>query len=581
MLRMALLNVLATIFAMLGFVLRGLGRGLVAVGRGVGKAVRGARHRGGGGEAGMMRLLDLHAASIAGDTLVAVGLAGTIFFSVPAGEARGRVALYLLVTMLPFAVLAPVVGPLLDRFRHGRRYALATTFLGRAFLAYLISEHVSGLAVYPAAFGILVLSRAYGVARSAAVPRLLPRGLLLSEASARASVFGTVAGAVVAPVGIACAAWFGQQWPLRLAMLAFGYGMVTALRLPPHSDSEPPETVPRMFQLPGRKGAKVLAGRLVVATVAGASTLRALFGFLAVYLAFSLREGRLPTGAPVREAVAIGMVAVALGVGSFLGTAVGTALHIHRPALLQAGGIVLATAAAALAAWRYSLGWVLLLCLFTAMAGGLAKLTVDAVIQERVEDRARASAFAHAETLLMLAWVAGAALGLVPFHGRWGLIVAAAILALLAGRAVWSAVRLRKERLHGSAPIEPATQVLTPPLDATTLPPRPPTEATPATQPRRRWGWRRAKRPQAPAAAGVPAEPAAAPAPVAAPAAPAAPEAPPAPEPPTIPQPREPEPTRVRRPAPTKVLPAAPDTDEDEEPPGFHLYRPSSLGRDE
>src|SRR5438105_14353374 len=83
------------------------------------------RERGGAGEVGMMRLLDLHAASCAGDTLVTMGLAGTVFFSVPAGEARGRVALYLLITMAPFALLAPVVGPMLDRFRHGPRYALA------------------------------------------------------------------------------------------------------------------------------------------------------------------------------------------------------------------------------------------------------------------------------------------------------------------------------------------------------------------------------------------------------------------------------------------------------------------------
>src|SRR5688572_11839171 len=153
---MALLDVLAAILTMLGVAARGVFRGLAATARGLGRGVHGARHRGGAGEPGMIRLLDLHAASIAGDALIAIGLAGTIFFSVPAGEARGRVALYLLVTMLPFAVLASVVGPVLDRFRHGRRFALATTFLGRGFLALLISEHLDGLALYPAAFGVLV-----------------------------------------------------------------------------------------------------------------------------------------------------------------------------------------------------------------------------------------------------------------------------------------------------------------------------------------------------------------------------------------------------------------------------------------
>ena len=90
--------------------------------RTVRKGVTRARHHGAAGETGMMRLLDLHAASCAGDTLITIGLAGTIFFNVPLGEARTKVALYLLITMIPFALLAPVVGPMLDHFlRHDGR----------------------------------------------------------------------------------------------------------------------------------------------------------------------------------------------------------------------------------------------------------------------------------------------------------------------------------------------------------------------------------------------------------------------------------------------------------------------------
>jgi MFS family permease len=530
---MALLDVLAAVLGGLGMALRGLFRGLAAGAKGLSRGVRGARTRGGAGEPGMIRLLDLHAASIAGDTLIAIGLAGTIFFSVPAGEARGRVALYLLVTMLPFALLAPVVGPLLDRFRHGRRYALATTFLGRAFLAYLISERIDEIALYPAAFGILVLSRAYGVARSAAVPRLLPGGIALSEANARASLFGTVAAAVVAPIGIALAASFGQPWPLRIATVIFAYGMVTALRLPPRADSEPPEAVPRALQPKRRKGPRILSTPIVVAAIAGTATLRAAYGFLALYLAFSIRADDLSTeflGTRVRETAAIGVIAGALVVGSFLATAVGTGLHIKRPTLLQAVGIVLATVAAAIAAWWYTLPWVALLCLVAALGTGLAKLAVDAVIQECTDDKTRATAFAHAETLLMIAWVAGGGLGLVPFGGRWGLVVLAAALALGSARAVWSAVQLRGVRLHGAAhdpaSVDPTTEVLTPlaPTQRVEEPPRP--DPVPASAP----------------------------------------------------PPREPDRTGAQ-PARTKVLPAAPDDDDDDdESPGFHLYRPS--GRD-
>jgi MFS family permease len=525
--RMALLEVLASILRVLGQVARGVLVGAAALVRGLGKGVGRARTRGGAGEPGMIRLLDLHAASIAGDTLIAVGLAGTIFFAVPAGEARGRVALYLLVTMLPFALLAPVVGPVLDRFRHGRRYALATTFLGRAFLAYLISERLDDIALYPAAFGILVLSRAYGVARSAAVPRLLPPKLALSAANARASLFGTVAGAVVAPIGILAATQFGQPWPLRIATFIFLYGMITSLRLPPRADSEPPEAVPRPLQRKGRKGAKLLSSPLIVAALTGTATLRALYGFLALYLAFTVREGHLDLdflGTPVKETAAIAMLAVALGAGTFLATGVGSVLHIRRPVLLQAGGIVLATAAAGLTAWWFTLPWVALLCLIAALASGLAKLAVDAVVQERTDDRTRASAFAHSETLLMVAWVAGGALGLIPFGGRLGMAAMFAVLALAAGRAVWSAARLRKDLLTGTAEapaVDPTTEVL----------------ATPPDVPAQRE---------------------------------------PDPEPTTHALPHR-EPGRTKTlPMPVEVDTSLDDDDDDgDEPPGFHLYRPS------
>ncbi len=37
----------------------------------------------------------------AGDVMITVALASTVFFSVPTDEARGRVALYLAITMAP------------------------------------------------------------------------------------------------------------------------------------------------------------------------------------------------------------------------------------------------------------------------------------------------------------------------------------------------------------------------------------------------------------------------------------------------------------------------------------------------
>ncbi|WP_433724061.1 MFS transporter [Actinoplanes sp. CA-051413] len=413
-----------------------------------------ARARGAANEVGMVRLFDLHAVSCAGDTLIAIGLAGTIFFNVPLGEARSKVALYLLITMVPFALLAPVVGPLLDHFRHGRRYALAVTMLGRAFLAYVISDNLLGWGLYPAAFGVLALSRAYGVARSAAVPRLLPKDIGLSQVGARASVYGTFAGAVVAPIGLA-AFWFGPQWPLRVAFLIFLVGVVISLRLPPRADSDPPEAVPRPFRtmLRLRRGEdRPLSGKLVIATLIGSASFRCLYGFLLLYFAFAVKAGSLGTtffGRDIGSQGAVALVGGSLAVGTFLATAVGTRLRIRRPTALQSSGLTITAGVAVLTAIFFTLPMVALLSLVASIFSGISKLTVDASIQERVPERLRASAFAHSETVLMIAWVVGGAVGIIPLNGRLGVSVMAAFAVVAAVRGTIVAGRLHKERLHG------------------------------------------------------------------------------------------------------------------------------------
>ncbi len=437
-------------------------RGSVRGGAWATRRVGTARARGAANEIGMIRLFDLHALSCAGDTLIAIGLAGTIFFNVPLGEARSKVALYLLITMIPFALLAPVVGPLLDHFRHGRRYALAVTMLGRAFLAYVISDNLFGWGLYPAAFGVLAFSRAYGVARSAAVPRLLPEGVGLSQVGARASVYGTFAGAIVAPIGL-LAFKVGPQWSLRVAAIIFVIGMVIALRLPPRADSDPPEAVPQpwrtMLRL-GRGEERPLSGRLVISTLIGSACLRLLYGFTLLFLAFVIAANQLDTtlfGRDIGRQAAVGLIGGALAVGTFLSTAAGTRLRIRRPLAMQSAGLTITAGVAVLAALFYNLGMLALFALVTAIFSGISKLAIDASIQERIPERLRASAFAHSETILMIAFVLGGGIGLIPLTGRVGVALAALLAIAAAVRAGVVAARLHNERLSGRSdePTEP------------------------------------------------------------------------------------------------------------------------------
>src|SRR5690349_18609101 len=81
---------------------------------GLGRLTRRATHAQGAGRSGLGSLIEIHALNSAGDALVAVALAGTIFFGLDVNKARAQVALYLLVTMAPFALIAPLIGPALD-----------------------------------------------------------------------------------------------------------------------------------------------------------------------------------------------------------------------------------------------------------------------------------------------------------------------------------------------------------------------------------------------------------------------------------------------------------------------------------
>ncbi|HET6664923.1 MAG TPA: hypothetical protein VFG94_11720, partial [Acidimicrobiales bacterium] len=163
------------------------------------------------------RLARVHALSTAVDTLVATSLAGSLFFSIPTGEARGRVALYLLLTIAPFAVVGPVMGPALDRMKGGRRMLVIGTGIARIAVCLLMSRQVDSLLLFPLAFMILVLGKAYAIARAALVPTVVPDDAGLVEANAKLSLLSGVCGFAAAAPGALILTVFGASWVLLLA----------------------------------------------------------------------------------------------------------------------------------------------------------------------------------------------------------------------------------------------------------------------------------------------------------------------------------------------------------------------------
>lgn len=448
---------------------RATGRALRSPFTGTARGIRKATHAHGAGESGLGKLIELHAVNGAGDVMITVALASTVFFSVPTDEARGRVALYLAITMAPFTLLAPVIGPLLDRLPHGRRAAMAGAMLARALLAITMSGAVAtgGLELYPAALGVLVSSKAYGVVRSAVVPRLLPPKFSLVKANSRVTLAGLLATGVAAPIGAGLQT-IGSAWPLYGACAIFIAGTFLAFTLPhkvdsakgerrarlidPHGEEAvpPPAPKPRGLRKDGLRkdrlrrngekpakerppGLRSVGGSVFHGLQANASH-RALSGFLIFFLAFLLREHPM---AGQSAAVSLAIVGVSAGVGNACGTAVGAWLRARGPEVIIATVLGLALGTAVLAAVFFSTAAVAALGAVAGFTQALSKLSLDAMIQRDVPEEVRTSAFARSETLLQMAWVVGGGIGIaLPLNAVLGMSVAAGILALGAATSV-------------------------------------------------------------------------------------------------------------------------------------------------
>jgi MFS family permease len=418
------------------------------------RRVRAASRADGAGETGLTQLLWVNALHMAGDAMVAVSLAGTLFFAAATDAQRSNVALYLLVTMAPFALLAPVIGPALDRLQRGRRWALAASLFGRAVLALVMAAHHDDLLLYPAALGVLVLSKSHNVLRASVVPRVLPEAMSLTSSNARMSVFGLATAAVAGGIGAGLASLLGFGWELQATAIVFGVAGVLAVRLPRHVDvstGELPADVLTTAEIPLTGRRRRVSPNVVLALRANAA-LRGLGGFLTIFTAF-LVQATFDDG--WSATLALGTVAAAAGVGSFAGTAAGSRLHSAEPDRLVLISAAAAAGITVLAAFFYSFPMAAVVAGVAAVTNALGKVALDAIIQREVPDNLRASAFARSETWLQMSWVVGGALGIaLPPRGWLGFTVAAALLVLAVGLVLWS--RSRRRRPLGPAPADSA-----------------------------------------------------------------------------------------------------------------------------
>jgi hypothetical protein len=349
------------------------------------------------GGRGFRDLALVQMASTAHDTLVAIALAGTLFFTVPSAEARGNVALYLLLTVAPFALIGPLLGRLLDRSTVAMRFVLVTAALARALLAVALIERHDSWLLFPVAFGLLVFSRVHAIARHSLLPVALDEPRALVAANGRLAWIGVLAGGLAAPLGLLAVTLAGPSGALALAAVAALATAQIGRRLPDPAERDDGRRETWPLPLP-----RLHLPRAVRTAQIATAAVRLLNGFLLLLLAFAFHEAQAGL-------LDFGAVLAAAGVGFAIASL--AAPHLERR-LREEPMVVAALAVEAGAAFSagqwFELPTAAALAAAAGFAWGTAKLAFDGLLQSNVPHARRGAAFTRSETLFAIAWVLGA-----------------------------------------------------------------------------------------------------------------------------------------------------------------------------
>jgi MFS family permease len=390
-------------------------------------------------------------ANFATDAAMAVALANTLFFAAATGESKDRVALYLLITIAPFAVVAPLIGPALDRLQHGRRVALAASFGLRTGLAVLLISNYDGATgsfpswvLYPCALAMMVFSKSFSVLRSAVTPRVMPPTIDLVRVNSRLTMFGLLGGTIIGggiASGIEYVFTHLFHWPgaLFVVIAVTVAGALLSMRIPRWvevTEGEVPTTLSyrshpsrRRWPEEVRRASGALRqplGRNIITSLWGNSTIKVMVGFLFLYPAFVAKARDADGWA---QLAMLGLIGAAAAIGNFAGNFASARLRLGRPSVLVVRCAVAVTVAAVAAAVAGNLLAAAIATLITSGSSAIAKAALDASLQDDLPEESRASAFGRSESTLQLAWVLGGALGVLLYTNLWvGFSVVAAVL---------------------------------------------------------------------------------------------------------------------------------------------------------
>ena len=393
------------------------------------------------------RLSLLQCAMLGGGTLVTISLAGSLFFSISPNAAAHSVLLYLLFTLAPFAIVSPLLGPLIDKSRGARRAMCVVAAIGQAVMCPLMAMHIHGLLLFPLAFFVLVFQKLYLVTKGALVPEMAALTAPDEETgeqagyaplNARLTLLGTLAGFVVSAPGGILYALAKSQGVLILATMVFVGAAVAAARLPVMSGRRAErlwsdqDTRVREYGAAGEalareqdlKALQPMANPEVMLGLTAMCIVRGLTGFMTFMLAFGLRR---------MHGVGLywyGLVLAGTGAGAIIGLALVGRLRqrLSEQQLLLATLWLIAVTAAGVAVWGTLFGQVIL-AFMVGLCGAVAQPSFDSMTQRLIPLSAQGRAFARFGMRQQLVWVVGS---LIPVIIAFSLPQGDATMAVLA-----------------------------------------------------------------------------------------------------------------------------------------------------
>ncbi|ABM16810.1 MULTISPECIES: MFS transporter [Mycolicibacterium] len=401
------------------------------------------------------RLLELRAVSQFGDGLFQAGIAGAILFN-PEREAEPwAIAAAFAVLFLPYSLLGPFAGALLDRW--DRRLVLIGANCGRLVVILVVGALLSaGLSDIPILLSALLangFTRFVSSGLSAALPHVVPRDQVIamnSVATATTSI-AAFAGAIfmLLPRWLFGAGDSGASVIIFMVAVPVSVALWLSMRFPPRllgpDDSARAVHGSVLYAVATGwlHGARtVLAVPSVSSTLSGLAAHRMVFGVNTLLVLVMVRHTEAATVAGFGTTV---LFVSAGGAGQFLATVVTPTLVKKWGRYATPNGALAFAAAVQLCGATLNLPVMIVCGFLLGAAGQVVKLCADTAMQIDVEDALRGHLFAVQDALFWLAFIVAisAAAFVIPPDGRSVGLAVAGVGTYLAGLAVHATVGRR------------------------------------------------------------------------------------------------------------------------------------------